>query len=64
LRTSFGPHAVGGVDAKLNWSEVRAILSSSARKPDASSGGEALGADIVDAASALGEPRLERAGAR
>jgi hypothetical protein len=69
--TSMAAAHVSGVvalllerDAKLNWSEVRAILSSSARKPDASSGGEALGADIVDAASALGEPRLERAGAR
>ena len=42
-------------DAKLNWSEVRVILSSSARKPDRSIGREAVGAGIVDAAGALGE---------
>jgi subtilisin family serine protease len=69
--TSMAAAHVSGVvalllerDEKLNWREVRAILSSSARKPNTSSGGEALGAGIVDAASALGEPRLERAGAR
>jgi len=62
--TSMAAAHVSGVvalllerDEKLNWSEVRAILSSSARKPDTSSGGEALGAGIVDAASALGEQR-------
>src|SRR3990170_1022194 len=60
--TSMAAAHVSGVvalllerDAKLNWSEVRAILSSSARKPDRSIGREAVGAGIVDAAGALGE---------
>jgi subtilisin family serine protease len=62
--TSMAAAHVSGVvalllerDEKLSWSEVRAILSSSARKPDTSSGGKALGAGIVDAASALGVSR-------
>ncbi len=62
--TSMAAAHVSGVvalllerDEKLNWREVRAILSSSARKPDTFTGGEALGAGIVDAASALGEQR-------
>ena len=60
--TSMAAAHVSGVvalllerNAKLNSSEVREILSSSARKPDGSSDEEALGAGIVDAASALGE---------
>jgi hypothetical protein len=62
--TSMAAAHVSGVvalllerDKRLKGSEVRAILSSSARKPGGSRGGEALGAGIVDAASALGEPR-------
>jgi len=62
--TSMAAAHVSGVvalllerDGQLDWSKVRAILSSSARKPDTSSGGKALGAGIVDAASALGKQR-------
>jgi len=44
-------------DGKLDWTGARAILSSSARKPDSSIAAEAFGAGIVDAAGALGAPR-------
>jgi hypothetical protein len=43
-------------DGKLDWNKAREILSASARKPDGSSGGNAFGAGILDAAGALGEP--------
>jgi len=43
-------------DEKLNWNGARAILSSSARKPDSSTAAEAFGAGIVDAAGALSAP--------
>jgi subtilisin family serine protease len=42
-------------NAKLSASEVRQILSSSARKPGEALGKEAVGAGILDAAGALGE---------
>jgi subtilisin family serine protease len=61
--TSMAAAHVSGVvalllerDGKLDWSKARDILSSSARKPDGSSGGKAFGAGILDAAGALGEP--------
>jgi len=60
--TSMAAAHVSGVvalllerDGKLDWSEARDILSSSARKPNGSSKEKAFGAGIVDAAGALGE---------
>jgi subtilisin family serine protease len=62
--TSMAAAHVSGVvallierDGKLDWSKAREILSSSARKPDGSPEGEAFGAGILDAASALGDSR-------
>jgi subtilase family protein len=62
--TSMAAAHVSGVvalllerDGKLDWSGAREILSSSARKPDASNAAEAFGAGILDAASALGAER-------
>ena len=62
--TSMAAAHVSGVvalllerDGKLDWSGAREILSSSARKPDASNAAEAFGAGILDAASALGAGR-------
>jgi subtilisin family serine protease len=62
--TSMAAAHVSGVvalllerDAKLDWSGTRAILSKSARKPDASDAADAFGAGIVDAAGALGAAR-------
>src|SRR3990172_7752061 len=61
--TSMAAAHVSGVvalllerDGKLDWNKAREILSASARKPDRSSGGNAFGAGILDAAGALGEP--------
>jgi Subtilase family len=61
--TSMAAAHVSGVvalllehDGKMNWNDARAILSSSARKPDGSGAAEAFGAGIVDAASALNAP--------
>ena len=61
--TSMAAAHVSGVvalllerDGKLDWNKAREILSASARKPDGSSGGNAFGAGILDAAGALGEP--------
>ena len=62
--TSMAAAHVSGVvalllerDGKLDWSGAREILSSSARKPDASNAAEAFGAGILDAANALGAGR-------
>ena len=71
--TSMAAAHVSGVvalllerDGKLDWSTAREILSASARKPNGSSGGNAFGAGILDAAGALGEagaPANEKIGA-
>ncbi|HSD93471.1 MAG TPA: S8 family peptidase [Methyloceanibacter sp.] len=60
--TSMAAAHVSGVvallmerNAKLSASDVRQILSSSARKPGEPLGKEAVGAGILDAAGALGE---------
>jgi hypothetical protein len=60
--TSMAAAHVSGVvalllerDAKLGSDEVRAILSSTARKPDGSFDKDSIGSGIVDAASALGK---------
>jgi subtilisin family serine protease len=62
--TSMAAAHVSGVvalllehDGKLSASQVREILSSTARNPDRSLSKDAVGAGIVDAASALGAQR-------
>jgi subtilisin family serine protease len=68
--TSMAAAHVSGVvallleqDGKLNAPQVRQILSTTARKPDGSLGKDAVGAGILDAASALGEQETKAGGA-
>jgi subtilisin family serine protease len=49
-------------DGKLTLAQVRERLSSSARKPGVSLPSQAVGAGILDAAGALGEPSAGEAG--